>query len=246
MTMREIQDLTLQTERGTGRLDAVFATKRKAFHRWLDIFEGVIMPTNFVGVRASIAPLWPLYAEQIHGRPELFPRPKQMKLKHGSDEIELDLPGWPANERPILRGSRRTSGNPDVVQELLCDGSGEIRFRLQQREKPEEGTIYPDWVLGAASNATAMADAYRTGVGASGAEFALELEIAQQRGDVVLAWHDRSVMRLVGDPFQSPCLFPRMGAGPKEEFGGLVGEIANDLRNVAGLRSWEGPFNLHM
>ncbi len=70
MTMREIQDLTLQVERGLAALDAKFRERQRAFPLEL---EEYLEDGMGYGLRATAIPTTPLYIERTFGNEEVPP-----------------------------------------------------------------------------------------------------------------------------------------------------------------------------
>jgi len=240
--MREIQDLTLQTERGLQAIDRLFEQRRRAFHQWAK--RGVAEPDPYA-LRVTLVPTAELYIDQVYQNPKLFPRVRNCTLFSRSDPIPLHLPS-PVEERPILRGAQRMTdvGTVIVVQEMHCNGLGEIRFSF---EHPEDKNIPidPSLILAAAANGLLMADAFRIGVGAPDVEYAFQMEFMRIGYELRLApFYHRLYSDILGIITPNPCLFPRLSVGGLEEFGRIMKLVTNDLCNAAGARSIEEEFSL--
>jgi Schlafen, AlbA_2 len=234
MTMREIQDLTLQTERGMQNVDRIFQERSRNFHQWVTANEG----STPHGARATVVPLDTLYAENIYQNIALFPyRDRDIHLR--IEEYISPLAMFCAqDERPILRGARRTMkrDHDETIQELHCDGVGEILLLLGSNQVNQLPLVT---LLGMAINSFLMADAFRKGVGAPDTEYAFEMELIRPKADICL--RTLSSIRIVTP---NPCIFPRLSVGPREEFETVIRVIANDLLNAAGERAITSTFAL--
>jgi hypothetical protein len=103
MTMREIQDMTLNVARGLSGIDASFAQRRAAFHDWAN------KETHVVAYRVTALPLVELPDPgRLFGQKGVFPEPSVVKAKAGSIAVDLDAPIRNYNERPRLRGVTRS------------------------------------------------------------------------------------------------------------------------------------------
>jgi len=239
MTMREIQDLTLQTERGLAAID-------RAFHERMDYFrQKSLKGSEKYGLRVTLIPAVDIYASKIYQHLELFPRMRSVTLAIGSAQFELRIPRTPISERPILRGSQRTNDDNviHVIQELHCNGLAEIRVRYDAQDS--NGMIYTSWILGAVANGLLMGDAFRNGVGAPDIEYVLEMELGRVGSALLLAGLDPSYSsQPLGTVTPNPCLFPRLSIGSREEFGKIMKIVNNDLWNAAGVEGLEEDFVL--
>ncbi len=253
MTMREIQDLTLQTERGTQHIDRLFAERRHAFHQWIP--PRIMSPSGAhtistpYALRVTLIPLEPLYTEKVFGNSKLFPFIDRLVLTVGPYKVGLELPPV-RHERPILRGACRV-GNPNskhymIHQELTCYGVGEIRLAFAHEENLP---LDPGRILGAVANGLYMGEAFRQGVGAPDVEYALEMELSRPEASLFLG----TLRELSGSSFPSdtlgtvrpnPCLFPRLSVGSAAEFGKIMQIVTNDLWNAAGTEGIEEEFAL--
>jgi hypothetical protein len=99
MTMREIQDLTLDLARGAERLDELFAGRAAAFEGWLQHSQ----PGERGGVRITAEPLAPLPRTQriaSNSQPPVIP-PRYV-VKAGGTDTDLLVPQH-GFARPIVR-----------------------------------------------------------------------------------------------------------------------------------------------
>jgi hypothetical protein len=71
MTMREIQDLTLQVERGLAAKERRIQERREQFARRFTAYQGA--NTHAFALRATLVPLTSIYVERVHGNHAVSP-----------------------------------------------------------------------------------------------------------------------------------------------------------------------------
>ncbi len=233
MTMRQIQDLTIQRTRGLEGIEARFAERKRQFREWIGgskTEEG-----GTVGCRATLLPTSEIYVENLYQNQTLFPHLQTFKIQVNGGSAEAFLPISPLQERPIVRGVRRVDEflNPGVIQEMHSNGLVELCFR----DSTEPPRLFVTWIMGTLCNALVMADKFRKGAGAPDVEYALELEIAGTSATVPIFSTARyKQSQAVGTPATSPCLYPRMSVGNLDvEFSRLVEISLRDIWNSCGL-----------
>lgn len=93
MTMREIQDLTLQRERGMAALDARFLARRE---RWVQALHARTTPSGrCIGVRLTMLPTaTDLWIDPVYRNPAVTPIRKSHVVKVGTATIAVESPGW--------------------------------------------------------------------------------------------------------------------------------------------------------
>ena len=240
MTMREIQDLTLQRARGTEGLEKRFAERQRDFQAWIN--QVALQNQVAVGCRITLIPTSDLYANDVYRSEALFARQKEIEITLDQDsKAKAFLPWEASQERPIVRGSRRTDyGNPtSLIIELHCTGLVEVCFRNLGANQ-NDARIFPMWVFGAACNGFLIADTFRKGIGAPDAEYAFEVELASTMTTVPIASDTRYyITRLLSESLPaSPLLFPRMSLSTADEFPALIEQLWRDIYNSCGI-----PFN---
>jgi hypothetical protein len=238
MTMREIQDLTLQIDRGTNRIDRIFERHRDALHTWV-----AQRPTRGSAIRVTICPIWPLQVPKVHEDASIFPPLRSFSLQIDRQEpFRIGSPAAPQS-RPIVRGWRRTSSPNElhVTQSMLDDGTGEICRWIDIENQPRY-FIHPNWVLAAYASAIQMADAFRTSAGAPTAEFALEWEIYSSAPVGLLSFWNSGFFDLIG-PVEST-IFPRSSIAGSDEWNSLIQQAAADLFAAAGSEAPSGTYTL--
>ena len=122
MTMREIQDLTLNTSRGLERMERRLAERAEAFRQG---FERLRSPENSYGIRVTAAPVGDeIMFNMVYGQEELY-RPKfEISLFDRCNVIQAeDHSLW----RPMLRAARADTSvygkfSSYSYEEIACDG----------------------------------------------------------------------------------------------------------------------------
>lgn len=236
MTMREIQDLTIQRARGDDRINMLFSERRDAFHEWM---RGPIDGNGkATGCRVTLVPSSELYLYPLHKHASFRPRMYQFKATYErGGNIEIGLPEGADFVRPIVRGVRYSNrqNNPDVLLDAHTSGLIEVLFRDHNHD---DGRFYEAWILGVVCNGLQMANDFRCAAGAPEVEYQLEFEVMSQSLPTVPIF---SIERYVresppGNSPASPCLYPRMSLGDLEHDKKQLVEYAlADIRNSCGV-----------
>jgi hypothetical protein len=185
MTMRDIQDLTLNIERGLEKIDKIFLQRREKFESWVD--------NGWVGIRSTAIPMSSdIYFDRVFRKPGItsneYPsfisvNGKRINLYH----VEL------SSEHPILRGTKSegNSGNCDKYREVYCNGmmeNGE-KYNSSESIKPADlmpHEIYIPWLLAIFIQTILDVHCIRVAAGASSIEYGLEIEIFSHKEPIVL------------------------------------------------------------
>ena len=131
MTMREIQDLTLQRERGLGQVEARFEARHSGFMDELlklSSQKEILYP---IGVRATLVPLTAgLWADQVYRRPDIQPVYQEFVVTWAGSEHKLLTLRSHLNARPVLGGVRFSTDFSGlyVRVEIFRDGVVDWRF----------------------------------------------------------------------------------------------------------------------
>lgn len=186
MTMREIQDLTLNVTRGMERLDARFAARAKRFR---EEFGRLASPDNAFGLRFTALPVGEEIAfERVIEKGKILAELQapwlQVSELKDNRRHPLDCPirdlllHW----RPILRGVRADVDEYGLAptytcyKELHCDGLIELGFAASS----EGLLLHPDWPLVLFANAVTWAAHVRSQSPSPLAEYGVEVEIQVQ------------------------------------------------------------------
>ena len=182
MTMREIQDMTLNVARGLAAIDATFKERRDLFHAWARSQKPV------VAYRVTALPLVDLPDPgRLYDRQGLFPHHRKFTATVGGQSVTLPIRITHVNESPQLRGVVRSGGySPgsffswSLYQNGLTDlwiSVPPIKDRDTEPHDPAQIKLFHSEILGAVANSLSVIDHYRGYVGAPGSEYGVEIEI---------------------------------------------------------------------
>lgn len=244
MTMREIQDLTLQRDRGLARVDDAFAERAIIFRKKLDDYLSYIRSEGHTvasGIRITLIPIGAdLYLDRVIGIPELRPDLRIFDAKIGEHSYPLHLPPCSGVLRPIIRGMRYEYSGKEMIltREVYCNGIVEYSL-IEPIKTREERFVHPEWVLGLALNAIITAHRFRSIAGAGGCEYGFEGEVLWNEGSLHLTSLGGKAYRTMGKLEPNPVSFPRMSLGDTREIPRLIGLLERDLFNAAGVDTEE-------
>jgi hypothetical protein len=140
MTMREIQDMTLNVARGLAGIDASFKERQSAFQKWAR------PQADIIACRVTALPLADLPDPgRLFGRPGIFPGERMFKATVGGEPFDLELGLGSLNERPRLRGiDRRNQTSRGAFQwELHQNGLTDLWIALGRSRSPLVGPSAP-------------------------------------------------------------------------------------------------------
>lgn len=226
MTMREIQDHTMQVERGLALLEGQFAASG-------DRFDCTQRASIALGLRATAVPLTQL-SLPIPSDDKVKPYLNRFPATRGQRKFEIFIPGDPVNYRPILRGIRAvdTQENGYISVEIKASGFLEVFFF---RQHGEALTFPADWFVGIACNALFMADTLRQAAGSPGTEYGLELEVFARSKFSVVANGGREFG--FDDTWNAAdVVFPKYSVGERSHFGDIMTLVDADFWNAIGKR----------
>lgn len=231
MTIREIQDLTLQLDRGVREIERRFEERRAAS----GTHPRTTYENNLFTIRATLVPMSPLYVDRVHGHAAFRPPMVRFQGRQEGSERPIvlgpmigDLGDW----RPILRGSQNVDDHSPYLsaREVYCDGLMEYRLACSSRD--DDRAVPSDWVLNMFGNALCAAERFRNAAGATGIEYGLEYEIKIQGADhsLVPPGHNRAHARMFSTVVPSGSqVFPRYSVNSVEKFQSLALLFQQDL-----------------
>ena len=258
MTMREIQDMTLNVARGLERLDKRFSERSK---RFCEEFGYLETPDKAFGIRITAMPAGDeIHIDRVFRRgatAEEFREPLRTVSLHEGRENPSTLNGEgiiPSYlfSRPLLRAVREELDSSSLemkhsyssYRELHCDGLIETGFvSCGRNSKPltvseQKGDLYlsPNLYIFIFANMLVWANRIRTQAQAPAAEYAFEVEI---HAIGISASPETSSFRrgLPGAVLQPGSVkFPRypLGAGGPDEVSQLLALFWRDFWNSLG------------
>lgn len=136
MTMREIQDMTINVARGLSSMDAAFTQQRAAFHDWAGENEALI-----VAYRVTALPLVDLPDPgRLFGKHGVFADGQDFKATVGARTFDLPMLAKNfSDERPRLRGITRSGKHTAgaFVWELYQSGLMDLWISVRPWKPPE-------------------------------------------------------------------------------------------------------------
>ena len=261
MTMREIQDATLNTAHGLERLEKVFAKRDSLFQ---EEFNSLVNPVDAFGVRLSAIPVRDnVWIDRVFHQRRIIPsldKPWTDVFEHqeGSEPRKL-LPTGMHNPsfpwRPVLRGVRgeeiekrfrflsKTERNSDLPQSILyneiyCDGIIELGLVVHNsypNSSDENFKLFiaPDLPLSMFANLITQLHHVRTLAGSPMAEYAVEV-IASVKGARRTIGRPDYSFEPVGTIPSGTLEFPRYSLTDVYDFPDMLNLFFRDLYNALG------------
>lgn len=196
MSMREIQDMTLNVNRGLQRLEDAFSVRAERFRKELD---RLATPESSLGIRVTGIPVVERLETGRVFRDEQIVAKCSMPWLNvfrtvGSHRTQLErlVPDCPRNWRPLVRGARGERpasliNEPFVLYgEIYTHGLVEVGFASCSGTFQKHG-FTPDWPIFLLFNTALWADRVRTYGRAPSVEYALEIQLYAKGGAVALS-----------------------------------------------------------
>ncbi len=265
MTMREIQDMTLNVSRGLEHLELRFAERAKRFQQE---FQRLETPDDAWGIRLTAIPVRDDFRiDRVFNQGEIvkeFDEPWHRILFHQNDAKRpsdgLDTDWFPGYWQPRLRATRAESEynfsqTPlpcNCFREFHCDGLIELGFvsvRIYHRQKNNfPCPMSPDLPIEMFANLAVWADRIRKQVNAPVAEYALEIEIFAM-SDTVGVYDSTKHPIPPDNPSKLPLgstILPRYPLGDSSSILDLLTLFDRDFWNSLGrdVRVGEGTFTI--
>ena len=255
MTMREIQDLTLNLSRGLERLERRLEERRKCFHSEFDCLES---PDNGFGIRATATPVNDdIWFDRVHRVETLVDPMRTVLLNYRGWQQSLGFPSSLNYWRPMLRAARSnfrtdiSSGNLalNCYREIHCDGLLEIglvscgrstsprSLGLPDSYQDDVRLIPSDWPINMFANLARWADRVRIAASAPVSEYALDIEIVlNDRYAATEYGSDRANEDIVlsGGPRTGRAQFPTYPLGDSSEIPILLKRFEEDYWSYFG------------
>jgi hypothetical protein len=240
MTMREIQDITLQRDRGLLKIDARFVEGQSTFRDELHRYGSQTNSPHPIGIRASLVPTTAeLWASQVYKRRDIQPVYQEFEIGWAQAVYKLPALGTYLTARPVVGGVRYTTDLSGFCERVEIFRDGVVNWMFfdsglsgSEAFKPQ---VYPEWVLGVALRGMLTADGFRRAVGAPDAEYGLEIEVARLSAQASITRFDRAWPdQVFGTMEPNPLRLSRLSLGDRSEIPTLLNLILTDLLNSAG------------
>jgi hypothetical protein len=245
MTMREIQDLTLDLARGAARLDGIFQQRATGFHDW---FHQAILGRAH-GVRVTAVPLSKLPSALRVARLTdggHFEERFSARFEGSEEEQTLLAPLRGATTRPILRGCRaahRYEQTLAVELDILDQGIVDLWWwHAPEKETP---SLYLGWILGSVHLVLKLVNWVRERTDTPEWQYGLELEVAGLAATGAAVATPRNPLEAV--PIQRmgrfadtidvpPVVFPRLSWQSSDEQEEILNLVMRDILDSGGVR----------
>ena len=259
MTMREIQDMTLNMARGLERLDKKLQEREKRFEHE---FERICAPEHAYGIRITAVPVGDdLRLQRIFQTQNLLvreivpPRIKVMRQNPGEDVQPVDrISGLPERIRdlgwtPQLRAARTRSlyehdppinVNRDDYIELHCDGL--VEFGLVSVITDAKATpMFSDPAVWALAFVIYWADALRRCAGVGQVEYAVQIAVHVKCEKVLVVMRSSQnapdphhLEHVAGKLARGLTTMPKYALSEVAEAGAILSTFERDLCNAGG------------
>ena len=166
MTMREIQDLTIDLLRGADRLESVFRQREAAFKQWLQFAN-----TEHGACRITAVPFAAFPGIPRLSGPNDFPIRTRFAVNFGND-LDFNGPSWD-RFRQIVRGFRWSKDDNTIRYEVYENGLIDLWYRHPPTDQPRVH-FFIGWLLGAYLSVLEAIDTVRTMANVPEWEFAVE------------------------------------------------------------------------
>jgi hypothetical protein len=237
MTMREIQDLTLDLARGAERLDTVFRERAAGFSEWLSRATGDNGACRITAFPLGSFPGLP----RLSGDVPHFPFKTVFRASYGGSEVELAGIST-GGIRPIVRNIRFYEHNDSARLDVSELGLVDLWFRQEPRS---DGCHFRlGWLLGAYLSVLDAVDRMRLISGVPEWEFAVETALDGLSG-APRAGGGRvplSAILLGGFGYspwtanigEIPVLFPRIAYRTPDDREIILNAVLEDLLDATG------------
>jgi hypothetical protein len=237
MTMREIQDLTLDLARGADRLDAIFRERASGFEEWWQRASGENGACRITAVPLGGFPGLP----RLSGDPNEFPVRTRFRANYGAD-VDLTGPSF-GGFRQIVRGSRRYEQDNDSARlDIFESGLIDLWYRHQRTSSRQH--FFIGWLLGAYLSVLDAIGRARSMANVPEWDFAIEFTLDGTTGAPRVGGGKVSLGALsigwFGFPYSTsqieelPVRFPRIPYRNQRDRETVLQMVLNDLIDAAG------------
>lgn len=251
MSMREVQDLTINIRRGLESVAARISAQSAAFMGWVTS-KSPPPGAGHVAIRVTATPASAEIAvNRVHDIPELTPTTKCWTVQLGNGRIKNvqlfeEFRIW----RPMLRGTECRVGegaNRNAIQ-MTCDGT--INYwtvncaRLDGSESfSSPPHIHPVTFAAMLLNAFETVERFRSYAGAHSVEYALDAEFSLSHPVPLLYWREdwaESAGKFTGQSVR----LPTYALQSRDTWNDLVTLIMRDLYDAAGSATGLGEIKI--
>lgn len=254
MSMREIQDLTLQVDRGIAAIENRFSEQETSFKRKIEAWQEENRsfltdgpnPGQMLALRMTLLPMTPITVPRIHRNIEAKPIFVSFNGTIDGDAqkpVQIRCPITTVSNiwRPTLRGSSRELGTADfkLTQEVYSDGLIQHLAVISYTSR-EQYVLYPEWVFCLFANALCSVESYRRAASATTVEYGLEIEIMiHDQAVPVPPYQGYRQGRYLGNFPVGEMIFPKYSIREPQQYQEITHLFVEDFWNAAGRDSSE-------
>jgi hypothetical protein len=237
MTMREIQDLTLDLARRVDRLDEQFARRQTLFAEWF-----ARAPSGEKGgIRLTAAPVASLPRTiRVADTGDKIPLKTRFQIQLGDGDTHEVLGPFSGNSRPIVRGWRYYETFEDRGSQVEVFDSGLIDAWFWHSVSSDLH-LHLGWILGSFLSIHRLVEWFRVSSESPDWEFALELGVCGLKAIpgvdqvplptlVIGTWNTFYRIKLT----ELPIRFPRLVSRSRSDEQLLLNMVGRDLLDAAG------------
>lgn len=260
LSMREIQDLTLNTARGLERIENKLNERKRRFE---EEFERLQTPEQAIGLRITGIPLDPSSSvDKVYENGEIikeFSRPKVSSISFPSNTntkryftVLLDYLHDSRTE-PMLQGARietdpqLLSGRMFNYGEIYCDGLVELGF-LANGDEFQEFEFESDYAVGLMAYLLAWIEKMKRDTGTIVSEYAIQVEFKVRDTLILLDSRSHPVQDYSIDTSLKSRVFPKYSYCGRDDVDNLLKRFERDLLNSVGIdvRSQSEKYHIHV
>lgn len=241
MTMREIQDLVRNRDRGQEERNRRFEDRRENFRsevvRTNNQSEA---PDPATSVRHTLLPTSNnLYIEDLREVEWYLPSDDAVARIEGQ-KTEIAAPGSPRQVPQPIMGGVRYERSGLIKHQLTVTRDGLVEYVLiETGDRATSDRLYSEWFVGPLFSALMAAEKFRRLAGGPTVEYGLESEILRHPEAsfqvVRLGSGGPTLQKANIQEHQIPVEFPRMSVGKRSEFNRILQARYRDLCNAAGV-----------
>ena len=248
MTMREIQDMTLNVSRGLQKIEKAFSVRAENLETE---FAHLRDPAKAFGLRITAVPMGDeITFQQVYqyhnNPPDLNSNWQRINLVRENGEIE-EVREYPVIRprfwRPMLRAARADTSNwfqnrmnrpkHNGYKEIHCDGLVELGFVASDVIQYYDNYLSPNLPIVLMANLLVQIDRLKLQAGVPTMEYAVEMQLHAER-QVIINNPGPEFGDAVGIYEPSSLTFPRISVRSKDETSDLLSLVQRDFYNMVG------------
>lgn len=236
VSMREIQELTMQAVSEAARVETAIAERRKLSDSRITQWLQARGRGSGIGLHILGLPTIPIDLGRIAGRPRYTNFAPQITANfQGGNSVVCNVPWRAADWRPGLRSINGTGQCPDgnTSYTLLTNGMCELEFTLSTNAQ-RQGVLI-SWLAAALGFSLAWIERVRSEANVP-AEYACAVQISILNGPIYLAPYGATSFAQSSEVTLPPGLheFPLISVGTADEFPLVLQRFDEDVWNLAG------------